>query len=84
MVNNNKNNTSILNIINWKVFLISFLLGLIFIWINDDKKKILVYPTLSNIETIEYKDIADNCFEYSIETTECPSKTSDIYTIPVQ
>ena len=63
-----------LKIINIKVFFISLLVGLIFTYINNDKKKIYVYPTPSNINNIQYKDKANNCYEYSMEKVACPSK----------
>lgn len=71
-------------IINLKVFLISLFLGLIFIYLNDDKKKINVYPTPSNIEEIEYKDNANNCFEYIMENIDCPKNEKEINHIPIQ
>ena len=71
-------------IINVKIFLISLLFGLLFIYINNDKEKITVYPTPSNINSIQFKDKANNCFEYSMEKVECPSKKSKINHIPIQ
>lgn len=71
-------------ILNLKVFLISLLIGLIFIYFNDDRKKISVYPTPSNINSLQFKDKADNCFEYSMEKVNCPSSKSKINNIPVQ
>ena len=73
-----------IKIINIKVFFISLLVGLIFTYINNDKKKIYVYPTPSNINNIQYKDKANNCYEYSMEKVACPSKKSDINNIPIQ
>jgi hypothetical protein len=75
---------NILNIINWKVFFISFLVGLIFIYLKDDKKKIYVYPTPSNVNKVEYKDKADNCYEYSMDQVKCPSSKSEIHNVPLQ
>jgi len=71
-------------ILNLKVFLISLLIGLIFIYFNDDRKKISVYPTPSNINSLQFKDKADNCFEYTMEKVNCPSSKSKINNIPVQ
>ena len=73
---------NLLKIINIKIFLLSFLFGLIFIYFNDDKTKINVYPTPSNIHKVEYKDKADNCFEYMMEEIKCPTK-SEINNVPV-
>lgn len=71
-------------IINIKVFLLSLLVGLVFMYLNDDKKKINVFPTPSNIHKVEYKDKAENCFEYMMEEVKCPTKKSDINTVPIQ
>ena len=70
-------------ILHIKVFLTSLLIGLIFIYLKDSKKKIKVYPTLSNINNIEYKDKADNCYEYELEKINCPNDESKINKIPV-
>jgi hypothetical protein len=76
--------TGLFKIINLRVFLLSLFLGLIFIYLNDDRKKINVYPTPSNINKVEYKDRAQNCYEYSMEEVKCPSKSSQINHVPVQ
>lgn len=76
--------TGIFKIINLRVFLLSLFLGLIFIYLNDDRKKINVYPTPSNINKVEYKDRAQNCYEYSMEEVKCPSKSNQINHVPVQ
>ena len=47
---------SLLKIINIKVFLISLFIGLIFMYFDNEKKKISVYPTPSNIDSIELVD----------------------------
>lgn len=75
---------SIFRIINIKIFLLSFFFGLLFTYFNDDKKKIYVYPNPSNIEIFEYKDKADNCFEYMMEEIKCPLDKSKINNIPIQ
>jgi transposase len=53
-------------------------------YFDNEKKKISVYPTPSNIESLQYKDKADNCYEYSMEKVKCPSNKSKINHIPVQ
>jgi len=78
MVNN------LLKLINIKVFLISLLVGLVFMYFDNEKKKISVYPTPSNIDYLQYKDKADNCFEYTMKKIKCPSEKSKINHIPVQ
>ena len=75
---------NLLKIINIKIFLISLFVGLIFMYFDNEKKKISVYPTPSNINSVQYKNKADNCFEYSMEKVKCPSNKSKINHIPVQ
>ena len=75
---------NLIKIINWKIFFISFFVGLIFIYLNDDKKQIFVYPSPSNINKVEYKDKANNCYVYNMEEIKCPSNSKSIKHIPMQ
>ena len=75
---------NIFKIINIRVILVSLLIGLLFMYLNDNRTKIFVYPTPSNIGKVEYKDKAENCFEYMMEEVKCPSNNKDINNIPVQ
>ena len=74
----------IFKVINIKFFLISFFIGLLYIYYENDKKKVYIYPTLHNYNELEYRDKANNCFNYNIKEVKCPSKKTDIYTIPIQ
>tara|TARA_A100001015_G_scaffold320715_2_gene448162 strand:- start:469 stop:699 length:231 start_codon:yes stop_codon:yes gene_type:complete len=74
---------NIFNILNIKILLISLIIGLIFIYIKDEKKIITIYPTISNKDKIQYKDIRGNCFEYDFKSVKCPSDSQKINTIPV-
>ena len=71
-------------IINIKVFLISLFVGLIFMFFDNNKKKITVFPTPSNVDDVVFQDVADNCFEYKLEEVKCPSKKSNINNVPIQ
>ena len=71
-------------IINIKVFLVSLFVGLIFMFFDNNKKKITVFPTPSNVDDVVFQDAADNCFEYKLEEVKCPSKKSDINNVPIQ
>ena len=71
-------------IINIKIFLFAFLVGLIYIYFFNDKTDIFVYPTPHNYNNIEYKDKANNCFGYKLQEIKCPSKKQNINTIPIQ
>ena len=45
---------------------------------------IYVYPTPDKVGHVEYKDKADNCFQFEALETSCPANKSKIRTIPVQ
>ena len=67
------------------IFIISFILGLIFINLSEKPSKIIyVYPTPDNVHKFEYKDKAENCFEYEATLVNCPSDLKKIKVIPVQ
>lgn len=63
-------------------FLISFSIGLFFIYIiGPETKTIYIYPTLDNYLKYQYKDKSEQCFEFKPTEVNCPS---DPKTIPIQ
>jgi hypothetical protein len=75
----------ILDYINLPVFLISFCIGIFFVYVTgEDQKVIHVYPSPENIMKIQYIDKADNCFAFQGEEIKCPSDKSLIKTVPIQ
>jgi hypothetical protein len=71
--------------INLKVFIISFAIGIFCVYImGPDIKKIYVYPTISNVGKVQYKDRADNCFVYKENEVKCPLDKSMISDIKIQ
>ena len=73
-----------LKYISIQVFIISFIIGLIFIYIfGEEERKVYVYPTPQNINNIQYKDTANNCFTFSSKEVKCPSENL-ISKLPVQ
>jgi hypothetical protein len=67
------------------VFIISFAIGLFFVYIlGSEKKVIYVYPTLENIHNFIIKDKTDHCFQYTSEEVKCPINPLSIKSIPVQ
>ena len=76
---------SIINYIHLPVFIISLAMGLFFIYIfTPDRRTIYVYPTPENVDTVQYKDAANNCFEFEQTKKECPKGYNKIATVPVQ
>ena len=66
-------------------FLISFSIGLFFIYIlGPDMKTIYIYPTPENVDKVLFKDKADNCFYFEEQTVDCPKDESLLSQIPIQ
>jgi len=75
----------LLNYISLPVFLVSFAIGLFFVYIfGPQRKKIYVYPSPETVGKVLFKDKADNCFYFEEEVVECPIDVSKISTIPIQ
>jgi hypothetical protein len=75
----------IFDYISMPVFVISFCVGIFFVYVTgQDQKIIYVYPNPENAMKIQYIDKADNCFAFKGEEVKCPTNESLIKTIPVQ
>jgi hypothetical protein len=75
----------ILNYISIPIFLISFAIGLFFIYIlGPEMKKIYIYPSPENVDKILFKDKAENCFYFDERIVDCPKDESQISKIPIQ
>jgi hypothetical protein len=75
----------ILNYISIPIFLISFAVGLFFIYIlGPETKTVYIYPSPENVDKVLFKDKAENCFYFEQETIECPKNESLISKIPIQ
>lgn len=71
-----------LKYINIPVFLVSFAIGVFAVYVTvPDKKEITVYPTPDNVNYLQYKDKAGNCFQYTQTKTKC---TADAKKTPFQ
>jgi len=72
--------------INVPVFIASLIVGLLIIWftMQNDLRKIYVYPTPENVDVLQYRDKAGNCFSYKPVDTTCPKNESKLAKIPVQ
>jgi hypothetical protein len=66
------------------IFLLAFVFGLFAVYvIMPEEKKIYVYPTPENVNDIQYKDNADNCFDITQEEVNCRDYDS-VEKIPMQ
>ena len=75
----------LLNYISIPIFLISFAIGLFFIYIlGPEIKTIYIYPTPENIDKILFRDKADNCFSFEQLIVDCPKDENLISKIPIQ
>lgn len=67
------------------VFLISFAIGLFFVYfLGPETKTIYVYPSPQNYSNIQYKDGADQCFQLKPVETKCPLNPFLVKTVPIQ
>ena len=75
----------LLHYISLPIFLISFAIGIFFIYVLGPKMKtIYIYPSPENVNKVLFKDKADNCFYFEEEVVECPTDESLISTVPIQ
>lgn len=73
---------SIFKKINFSVFLISFAIGILVIYIGKPNKKVIIkYPTPQKVYDYQYQDDAKNCYTYTAKKVECTGKEKKI---PIQ
>ena len=48
-----------------------------------DRVTLFVYPTPDNVNLLQYKDNANNCYEFESQEVICP-KNNKVQNIPVQ
>ena len=72
--------------INVPVFFASLVVGLLIVYftMQNDLRKIYVYPTPENVDLLQYRDKAGNCFVYKSVDTHCPKNDAKLAKIPVQ
>jgi hypothetical protein len=71
-------------IISFPIFIISLSIGLLFVYLSTPPPTVIyVYPTPDNIDNVEYKDNADNCYQFKSTEVSCMSNDNPI-SIPIQ
>ena len=80
-----KTNFGLTNYISIKIFVASFLIGLLLVYIvGPQTKKVIVYPSPETINRAIFQDNSKSCFLYNEEIVECPLDKKEITTIPIQ
>ena len=55
--------------------LISFLIGLVVVYLSPTTyKTVMVYPTLDNVDKIQYKDTTGSCYRFTARLVDCKTK----------
>lgn len=73
------------DLISVPAFLISLVVGLFIVYmVNPTPTVIYVYPTPDNINKIQYKDYANNCYEFTSSEVKCPSDKKLINIVSLQ
>lgn len=73
------------DLISFPAFLISLVIGLFVVYVfNPTPTVIYVYPTPENIDKLQYKDYANNCYEFTSKEVKCPNDKKLINIIPIQ
>lgn len=71
--------------ISLPVFFISFLVGILFVYVyGPEYKKIYIYPSIDIMNTTLYKDKANNCFRLETEEVSCPKNKNEYFHLPLQ
>lgn len=75
---------SILKYVNIPAFIISFAIGILFVYLyQPDKRVVYVYPTPESVDLLQYKDATGNCFQFKQTEVKCP-KDGSIAKLPPQ
>ena len=76
---------SVFNHISWPAFIVSFALGVFYIYISLPTRRVVtVYPTQDNADHFNFRDKAHNCFRFEQEAKPCPANDDALKTIPMQ
>jgi hypothetical protein len=71
--------------ISIKLFILSFLIGMLFIYLSSpSERSVVVYPTTDNKDIFQYKDMAYNCFSINPNVIKCPYLDNTVTVIPPQ
>ena len=70
--------------LDFKYFLISLSIGLLYIYLSNDFQKIIIlYPNPYNLKKYTYVDKANNCFNYELNEVKCPNKKDNYVNVNI-
>jgi hypothetical protein len=68
--------------IDWRVFIVSLAIGLLFVYIvKPNMKTIYVFPNPENIDKIQYVDHANTCFDFTKQEVSCNDNNIENYIV---
>jgi len=69
---------------NFQYFIISFALGMLFVYMYKPKTEIIFkFPNPNNVDKIIYNDKNDTCYKYNFEEKDCKDVDSKIKEHPI-
>jgi hypothetical protein len=72
-------------LISIPIFIIALSVGLFFVYIhNPNKHVVYVFPTPENVNSVQYKDLSDNCYQFKANEVSCPKDSSKIEKYSIQ
>lgn len=75
----------LLNYISLPVFLLSFVVGLFFVFVlGPEMKTVYVYPSPETVGKFVFRDKAKSCYTFHQKEVDCPSDESKISAAPIQ
>tara|TARA_Y100000385_G_C12875655_1_gene543547 strand:+ start:173 stop:433 length:261 start_codon:yes stop_codon:yes gene_type:complete len=71
--------------IKTEYFIISFAIGILYVYLVQPKKEIVYrFPNPNNLDKLTYTDKNDNCYKYEVEEKNCSEvNNSEIKTQPI-
>jgi len=76
---------NLLRFISIPVFIVSLAIGILLVYVQvPENTLVYVYPTPDNLDKLQWKDKADNCYTWSQHEVSCPDNILDIQLIPIQ
>ena len=67
------------------IFILSFAVGLFFVYISSSSNKtIVVYPTPENQNKVQFVDKAETCHRYMSSEVTCPTNSDKVIEYDVQ